>query len=177
MRRAILMVVATMSMLGTNAMADDFIFSFSDATGTVTGEIFGLQNNATGSATEVIITSFPASLGSIPDLIVTDWAVQVFNLFTETNGVVTDAQFFAQDDDLPFPSMFISAGIGEIITVNPNPGISGPITFAPAPVPEPSAWIFLLTVMLAVAIVKRSRRTHGLDDPATRMELSGDHEN
>jgi hypothetical protein len=167
MRRAILMVVATMSLLGTNAMADSFVFSFTGGGGTVTGEIMGLQNNATGSATEVLITSYPASLGSIPDLIVTDWAAQVLNSFTETNGVVTDAQYFAQDSDLPFPSMFISAGIGEIITVNAS--IRGPITFAAAPVPEPSAWSLLLTVMLAVAIVKRSRRTHGLHDPATLM--------
>jgi hypothetical protein len=50
MRRAILMVVATMSLLGTNAMADNFIFSVTGGAGTVSGEIIGLQNNATGSA-------------------------------------------------------------------------------------------------------------------------------
>jgi hypothetical protein len=122
------MVVATMSLLGTNAMADNFIFSFSDAAGTVTGEITGLQNNATGSATKVLITSYPALLGSIPDLIATDWAGQFLNSFTETNGVITDAQFFAQDFDLPFPSMFLAAGSGQIITVDSS--ISGPITRA-----------------------------------------------
>ena len=62
MRRAILMVVATVYLLGTNAMADNFTFSFTGVAGTVTGEITGLQNNATGSATEVLITSYPATL-------------------------------------------------------------------------------------------------------------------
>jgi hypothetical protein len=50
MRRAILMAVATMSLLGADAMADNFTFSFTGttgtgATGTVTGEIFGLRHS------------------------------------------------------------------------------------------------------------------------------------
>jgi hypothetical protein len=40
MRRALLMVVAMIGLLSTNAMADDFTFLFSDATGTVTGGDF-----------------------------------------------------------------------------------------------------------------------------------------
>ncbi len=50
-----------------------------------------------------------------------------------------------------------------------NGEIRGFLAALPAPVPEPRAWVLLLPVMLAVAIVKRSRRTDGLDDPATRM--------
>jgi hypothetical protein len=169
MRRAVLMAVATMSLLGASAMADDFTFSFTDATGTVTGEIFGLQNNATGSATEVLITSYPASLGSIQDLIATDWDV-VDNDFTETNGVLLGAGFVAEDTHDPLEPTLILEGGANLYT---NDGTVGPITaitFAPAPVPEPFSWFLLLTVMLAVAIVKRSRRrTDGLDDQATRM--------
>jgi hypothetical protein len=96
MRCAILMAVATMSLLGANAMADNFTFSFTDPLlGTVTGEIFGLKNNATGSATEVLITSYPASLGTISDLVVTDWSDQTGNFFTETNGSITAPVFRA----------------------------------------------------------------------------------
>ena len=71
MRHAFLMAVATMSLLGADAMADNFTFSFTGttgtgATGTVTGEIFpDLQNDGmVHAATEVLITSYPASFRS-----------------------------------------------------------------------------------------------------------------
>jgi hypothetical protein len=169
-RRAILMVVATMSLLGTNAMADDFVFSINGGFGTVTGEIIGLQNNATGSATEVVITSYPTSFGSILNLIATDWTDQLANIFTVTNGAITEAEFFALDtDDANTPQLlFLPPDVGQL--QNNLDVLLGPLTFAATPVPEPFAWVLLLTVMLAVAIVKRSRRTDGLNDPATRMK-------
>jgi hypothetical protein len=73
-----------MSLLGTNAMADNFTFSFTDqGVGTVTGEIFGLQNNATSPATEVLITSYPSTiLGTIPVLDATQWTDVMDNTFT-----------------------------------------------------------------------------------------------
>ena len=91
MRRTILMVVATMSLLGTNAMADNFTFSFGTGANTVTGEIFGLKNDGVAHpATEVLITSYPASLlGTIPDLDATQWDDLGDNLFTEVNGKIT----------------------------------------------------------------------------------------
>ena len=122
--------------------------------GTVTGEIFGLQNNATGPATEVLIDSYPASLGVISDLIATDWSAQIFNTFTETNGQISTEQFEARDMTSPLPLLTLQFGMGDLQTRDGE--FTGPLTFAP--VPEPFAWILLLTVMLAVAIVKRSRR-------------------
>jgi hypothetical protein len=63
----------------------------------------------------------------------------------------------------------VNPGVISLMTSN-NVIAFGPVTYVPATVPEPSAWILFLTVMLAVAIVKRSRRTDGLNDPAPRMK-------
>jgi hypothetical protein len=138
--------VATMSLLGVNAIADNFTFSFTDPTGTVTGEIFGLHNNATSSATEVLITSYPASLGSIKDLIATDWDAQVDNDFTETNGAIAGAGFLAEATHDPLePTLEID--IAAVLSTNDSAVGPTTFTFAPAPVPEPFSWILLLTVM------------------------------
>jgi hypothetical protein len=164
MRRAVLMAVATMSLFGVNAMADNFTFSFTDPTnGTVTGEIFGLQNDGMyHPATEVLITSAPASFGSF-DPIATNWDVQDANSFQETGGVITVANFLASYNTVSgYPELSLlpnitSSGITESFFITDSDGIGGVISFAP--VPEPSAWFLLLTVIPAVAIVKRSRRT------------------
>jgi hypothetical protein len=165
------MVIATMSLLGANAMADNFTFSFADGVGTVTGEIFGLQNNKTSSATEVLITSYPASFGALKDPIATDWIVS-FNSFTEASGAITDDNFFASLDsstDPLTPELAFDSSINSGKLLGTLVNVVGAPTFDLAAVPEPSAWILLLTVMLAAAIVKRSRRTDGLKYAATRM--------
>jgi hypothetical protein len=156
MRRAVLMAVTTLSLLGANAMADDFTFSITDPTvGTVTGEIFGLQNDgAYHPATEVLITSAPASFGSF-DPIATDWSIQDVNSFQETNGVITDWSFLALSSTVSgYPDLSIF--VPSFFDTDSN-SIEAPVTFAP--VPEPFAWFLLLTVVFAAAIVKRSRRT------------------
>jgi hypothetical protein len=68
--------------------------------GTVTGEIFGLTNNSTSAASEVIIDSYPtfpsnpSNLGPAP-INVTAWAYQIYNLFTESDGAITYDVFAA----------------------------------------------------------------------------------
>jgi hypothetical protein len=42
------------------------------------------KDNAASSATEVLIASYPKALGTISDLVVTDWSDQVSNFFRET---------------------------------------------------------------------------------------------
>jgi hypothetical protein len=71
-------------------------FSFTDATGTVTGELVGLANNGFSSATQVIIESAPAALGipfGLPlDLLSTPPGTLTLvdaNSFLLTNGVIT----------------------------------------------------------------------------------------
>lgn len=86
-----------------SAKADSFSFSFTgggNVPGTVTGEILGLVNNATGAASKVVITSYPAAmdasdLGPAP-IDVTAWSNIFFNSFTETNGEITSAIFQAK---------------------------------------------------------------------------------
>jgi hypothetical protein len=72
-------------------------FSFTDGTGTVTGELVGLANNGFSSATQVILESAPAALGipfGLPlDLLAkpagTDFTFVDANSFLVTNGVIT----------------------------------------------------------------------------------------
>ena len=71
-------------------------FSFTDGTGTVSGELVGLANDGFSSATQVIIESAPAALG-IPfafplDLLSTPPGTLTLvdaNSFLLTNGVIT----------------------------------------------------------------------------------------
>jgi hypothetical protein len=83
----------------------DFTFSFvgdpshSTATGTVTGEIIGLQNNATSSPSDIIITSAPSQL-HLPelsyDLAANGWTLNGSgDTFTVTNGLITSANYQA----------------------------------------------------------------------------------
>jgi hypothetical protein len=102
MKKTLLLLLFATLFFSTSAKADDFSFSFTntlgDVSGTVTGEILGLTNNATGPAAQVLITSFPSGLdsdmGPAP-IDATLWVKQYVNTFTETNGEVTAAEFAA----------------------------------------------------------------------------------
>jgi hypothetical protein len=80
----------------------DFDFSFTntigDVSGTVSGEIIGLTDNSTGSASEVVIDSFPSGLDSIfgSNPIATSWDQQDENTFTVSGGQVVAGGFWAQ---------------------------------------------------------------------------------
>lgn len=101
--------VAALAVLGValgaaSAKADNFSFSFTNTignvSGTVTGEILGLTNNATGPASEVLITAFPSGLNSALGAAPINamlWDQQDQNSFTETAGVVTAGEFWAID--------------------------------------------------------------------------------
>jgi hypothetical protein len=64
----LLAAIAVVAMSGIAASADDFFFSFSNVTGnvpgTVTGELFGLPDTSTGTASSVEILSFPSPLSA-----------------------------------------------------------------------------------------------------------------
>jgi hypothetical protein len=85
-------------------------FSFTDVTGTVSGELVGLTDNAFSSATQVIIESAPSALGvpfALPlDLLSTPPGTQTLvgsNSFILTNGVITGgALVFSRNYELPF---------------------------------------------------------------------------
>ena len=163
-------LAAVALMLSTStARADDFTFSFSntvgDVSGTVTGEIIGLTNNSTSSATEVLITSYPAGLDSIFSNPVNAslWDQQYQNSFTEVGGELTGGSFWAQDTVSGDPvgaQLYINVALGlspgntnflnvdglDDFYVWNNDGVDS-VTFAPASsiTPEPSSLILLAT--------------------------------
>jgi hypothetical protein len=84
----------------TFAHADNFYFAFDNTignvTGTVTGEIFGLVNNSTSAATDVIINSAPTALG-LPSVPFDMFGTPNNNSFTETAGTITNFVFASTD--------------------------------------------------------------------------------
>jgi hypothetical protein len=161
-------LAATVLMLSTSsARADDFTFSFSNTSGlgtvngTVTGEIFGLTNNSTSSATEVLITGYPAGLDSIfsNPINASLWNQQIADSFTEVGGVVTAASFWA-DDNGSASQLYLNYDLGiysgntnflnidgdDALYVWNNNGLDG-LTFSSTSsvTPEPSSLILLAT--------------------------------
>ena len=168
------------SFFSPTARADDFTFTFTNTIGntpgTVTGEIYGLVNNSTGAATDIIITSAPANVANnIPSFDINTYASDTgngegfgvtHNSFTELNGQITAAVyqmgpgFF--DINLVCCGVSFPGGYNELITPNDGynvvnlDGLAG-ITFSPASVPEPSSVILLSTILLSLAFVARKR--------------------
>jgi hypothetical protein len=84
------------------ALADDFTLSFintvGNVPGTVTVEVTGLTDNATGAASSVTILSYPTALNpEVADAgtTATLWTFQDANQFTETAGSLVFADFVA----------------------------------------------------------------------------------
>lgn len=101
-------LLAISASAATSASAADFLFSFSNdvgnVSGMVTGEVFGLTDNATSSATSVLIYTWPAALipagneSTYPAPIdATSWSFQDGNSFTVVGGVVTSGAFHADN--------------------------------------------------------------------------------
>ena len=87
-----------------SAQALDFSFTVTNTLGNVSGSysgiVYGLADNATGPATDVVVTSFPAALNSVAgaapvDVFSTGWTV-FDNSFTVTGGQITDGGFFSK---------------------------------------------------------------------------------
>lgn len=113
MKKLLIAVAAIAAMTASaRASALDFDFSITNTlgynAGTVTGEIIGLSNNATSSATAVIITNYPMGTGltdpsPLPFTIPAGDVVS--NTFTVSNGVI---------DALDFNAHVV--GAGDVIT-------------------------------------------------------------
>ncbi len=105
-----------------SAKALDFNFSFDDTfgntSGTVEGTIQGLNDNSTGAASAVLITSFPVGgsfdIGNNAVL----WDTVAANLFTVTNGAITAASFEAS-----------ATGSDDIFCLSPSTGNFCPNSF------------------------------------------------
>jgi hypothetical protein len=102
----VIKVASILPLLGAAALHAnllDFDFSFTntigDVSGTVTGEIVGLSDNSTSSASQVLIESFPSGLdnifASLP-IDATTWDQQYQNSFTVVGGQVVSGGFWAE---------------------------------------------------------------------------------
>jgi hypothetical protein len=202
MRRAILMLVATMSLLGTpNAKADlmdsvNYTITFT-GTGTLpTAGSFtydpdihtfshflvtwdGLNFDLTSAANGPFVTSpAPSCIGSLTGG-AASFAVLSGDCTPPPTGFETTWKGALLNTGFQF-GFFVDDGRNVAWNVFDDEGAAGDaqpfdvhgqwtISASSSAVPEPSAWILFLTVLLAVAIVKRSRRTDGLNNPATRI--------
>ena len=116
----------------TSAKADSFTFSFTNVVGTVngtvTGEIIGLTNNATGSAAEILITSFPSGLNSIfgsGPINATSWnAASGELIYRDRSGVITAARLLVCTNSRWFrpraPQLFINGDVGSGFFTEPR---------------------------------------------------------
>ena len=146
---------------GAQAAPLNFLFSITGGTsnpGTVTGEIFGLQNNATGAATDVQV--FTATGITAPSPIIDFGAASTGgDSFTVANGVLTNDMYgenngnyslFLNDSANLFTKVSGSTNIGN------SSGFAG-ATYTAAPVPEPVSMSAL--GLSAMALLGRRRIT------------------
>ncbi len=191
MKGAFLKAVAAacLALSGTVASATDFIFTFgSDLTdpnvmgtgavsGTVTGRIVGLTDNATSSAQSVFIDSFSPNAGASVPVDARLWFSQFENSFTVQNGVITSAVFHADNDfsasldrlyiNVPIygagGTNYASVGSNNSTSVWNNQGLFG-ITFTriDTAVPEPATWMMMLIGFGAIGFAARRSRVRVL---------------
>jgi hypothetical protein len=163
---AVTAFAAILTSAPSHASTLSFDFSFTNTLGvtpgTVTGQIYGLSDNATSAATAVIIDSYPAILGSVATpfdilsypLVAGNPNSVVANSFTVAGGQITNVNFYADGQCLPSPPcgyapLFLYLGTGSSPSAyvfgasDPLTGLSNGavqaesdfITFTPTPLP------------------------------------------
>ena len=155
-----------------------FQYSFTNlsgtVSGTVTGKIYGLNDNGTGAASSVTIESFPVGLNSVfgaGPIDTSIWDQQVQNQFTVSGGQVTGGGFYARQT-LNFLSygaqLFINGNTGPYNFVNIDGAddnyVWGANGFAAAnitpfdsqSVPEPSTLALFGLAVVAMGLKRRA---------------------
>ncbi|MEO9896257.1 MAG: hypothetical protein ABJF05_07770 [Paracoccaceae bacterium] len=143
---------------GVSASTLDFNFSFDQGANRLTGTVFGLTDDSTGTASLVSVTQSPGgAFDIIPEIFQNEFVVR--------DGVLTNALFSSgsASSDAFFNVHFqISGGSGifsadEAIT---GQGLSaaGAISFSPvAAVPIPASGLLLLSVFGSVIALRRRK--------------------
>jgi len=182
-------VVVTAMVSGpSRANTLSFDFSFSNTLGvtpgTVTGQIYGLSDNATSAATSVVITSYPASLGSIGTpfdvlsypLVSGVPSAVISNSFTVSGGQITSVNFYVDGQCIPAapcgyapivlylvtgssPTAYLF-GASDPVTGTSNGAVqSDSIDFTPTPIP--AAFPLFATGLGALGLVgwRRKRKS------------------
>ena len=159
-------MLASLVALISPVRALDFYFTFDGlvtggpGSGTVSGEIFGLQDNATSQPTSIVVTSAP--FGVLP----VTFDSPFIGTFTVNSGMLTDGSMNAQDDpgDSSFYQLILSNSDNTFYYDTPfldhynisnNGGFAG-VTYTPAAVPEPSNYGLLICT--AVGLLVGGRR-------------------
>ena len=100
------LTIALVGLLFVPTAKADIIYDFTVplTSGNVTGTVMGTLDlpfvnsggSGTGSASSLVLTSFPAAFGTLAGGdTVTSWLHQVTDTFTVTSGTITSFQFFA----------------------------------------------------------------------------------
>jgi hypothetical protein len=147
----------------------DFMFSFtgtippSSVAGTVSGEIFGLTDNATGPASNVVVDGYPAELG-LPSPPLTIFSFISENSFTVSNNQITAVDYSASDSsdiiqlNLNVSSHNVLATSTNGLLIGNENGFAGATYSLVQPIPEPSSVTPLATGLLFAALWPLRRR-------------------
>jgi hypothetical protein len=150
------------------ALNFDFSFTntFGSVPGTVTGEVFGLTDDATSTPTDVVIDSYPAGLTGLPAAPWDIYTVPGFEYgnsglasnFTVAGGVITAADFgFFTSANAPILDLGyggVDALLGPSLNVEAGASVA---IFTPdtSDVPEPASIVLLLSGLFGLRAIRR----------------------
>lgn len=171
---AAIAAVVALSPLSAKAGLLAFSFTFTnmayDYSGTITGVVGGLTNDATSSASSLEILSNTAGFG-LGEYIIGPEGFNVgpgnFNTWTVSGDQIVSYYFLAFGETNPLPvkccSLYLFSGDGSFAGLDESAkgigGFGSDIVFTLVAVPEPSTWATLLLGFAGLGFLGYRRRT------------------